>query len=220
MLALLGGPPRKYKVLTETGEPVPTSAPQYLVEPADMRQLGKKYLTDQICLVDFGEAFRTSSPPEELGTPREYLPPELLLEGGEAAIGPASDLWALGCTLFEIRQQMPLFYMLADEDEQLAEMVGLLGKLPDQLWCDWKAKGDYYDEAGNRTVGEEAEPIERFIGHKLEALQDKGKRKVFLMPMPEDEQKLLADLLRKLLCYDSEKRLSAREALEHEWFRT
>ncbi|PTD06568.1 hypothetical protein FCULG_00007189 [Fusarium culmorum] len=51
-----------------------------------------------------------------LGIPKNYLPPEVLLDLPDA-VGPACDLWALGCTLFEIREQLPLFYMIYDSDE-------------------------------------------------------------------------------------------------------
>ncbi len=103
---------------------------------------------DKICVIDFGEAFYFSSAPEFLGIPENYLPPELLLldeedeDGAESApIGPSCDLWALGCTLFEIRAQIPLFYMIFDPDELVAEAVQFFGKLPDDAWTIWKARG-------------------------------------------------------------------------------
>ncbi|KAG5789521.1 hypothetical protein H9Q69_011422 [Fusarium xylarioides] len=128
LLSLLGLP-EEVQVQTESGEDLPASSPRYLVPPADISRLGNEFLTEEICVIDFGESFKFSSPPEDLGIPENYLPPEILLEHPDA-IGPSCDLWALGCTLFEIREQLPLFYMIYDKDELLAEMVRFFGKLP------------------------------------------------------------------------------------------
>lgn len=70
-----------------------------------------------------------SQPPADLGTPAPYRAPELILQ---KAIGFASDLWALGCTIFEIRTG-PLIGGLEDDDESsyLEEMVRIFGKLPE-----------------------------------------------------------------------------------------
>lgn len=79
----------------------------YVVEPADLACLGPQFLSNTLCNADFDQmfAFTASSnlPPNpgyNLGTPLIYRAPELLLDG---LPGPASDIWALGCTLFRMR---------------------------------------------------------------------------------------------------------------------
>jgi hypothetical protein len=43
---------------------------------------------EQICIIDFGESFQSSSPPADIGIPEEYLAPEVIIEGG-ASVGLA-----------------------------------------------------------------------------------------------------------------------------------
>ncbi|RMZ77755.1 hypothetical protein DV737_g4221, partial [Chaetothyriales sp. CBS 132003] len=137
--------PEKARIRTKSGEGLPASSPQYLTVPANMSRLGNAYLTDQICVIDFGESFPFSSPPADLGTPQHYLWPEVLL-GQEHAIGLGCDLCALGCTLFEIWEQILLFYMIPDKDELLAEMVRFFG-IPPQMWWDkWEARKNFFDD--------------------------------------------------------------------------
>lgn len=123
--------PEKTLVRTESGEDLSESSPCYLVVPADISRLSEEYLTEEICVIDFGESYPIASPPADLGIPENYLPPEVLLDQ-EDATSQACDIWALGCTLFEIREQLALFYMIFDRDELLAEIVRFFGKLPEE----------------------------------------------------------------------------------------
>ncbi|KAF4331917.1 CMGC kinase [Fusarium beomiforme] len=216
-----GGNPEENQVKTETGEELPISNPRYLVYPADIIRLGNEYLTDEICVIDFGESFKFSSPPEDLGIPENYLPPEVLLECPNA-IGPACDLWALGCSLFEIRQQIPLFYMIYDNDELIAEMVRFFGKLPEDWWAKWEAQEDWFDPDGKWLRGESKFSLEIALSKPREVLDMDENYKVVgkkSLETSEDEQKLMADLLYQLFKYDPDDRICTEEALRHEWFK-
>jgi len=170
LISLVGAPERS-EVMTESGEELPSSTPSYLVPALGFLLSDSRYMTDQICIIDFGESIPMASPPTDLGIPEEYLPPEVLIEGG-SAIGVGSDLWALGCTLFEIRRQMPLFYMINEKDELLAERVYFLGgKLPGRLWGKWEGRADFFEENGKRIevegVNREAYTLRTVLNHKL-----------------------------------------------------
>lgn len=132
---------------TQSGEDLSESSPRYLIIPPDASRLSDEYLTDEICVIDFGEYYPIASPPADLGIPENYLPPEVLLNQ-ENAISQACDIWALGCTLFEIRKQLALFYMIFDRDELLAEIVRFFGKLLVEWWDKWAARADFCDEEG------------------------------------------------------------------------
>jgi len=88
------GAPRRNKVLDEEGQPrsEPT-APEYLAYPIRWADIDPQHIANQACLIDFGESFKVSHPPEELGTPGPYRSPELILDN---SAGIASDLWAVG----------------------------------------------------------------------------------------------------------------------------
>ncbi|KAF5678526.1 CMGC kinase [Fusarium denticulatum] len=220
LLSLLGHP-EEVQVQTESGEELPGSSPRYLVQPADISRLGNEFLTEEICVIDFGESFKFSSPPEDLGIPENYLPPEILLERPDA-IGPACDLWALGCTLFEIREQLPLFYMIYDKDELLAEIVRFFGKLPEEWWEKWEAREEYFGADGNWLRDEEDWSLEVALSKPIEIFESgenykEGPKKS--LRTPEAEQKLMADLLYRLFKYDPRERISAEDVLGHEWFR-
>ncbi|KIH91016.1 hypothetical protein SPBR_01911 [Sporothrix brasiliensis 5110] len=237
----------------ESGDDLPLSSPRYLTYAVDLFRLGGEYLTDQICVVDFGEAFRVSAPPIFSCIPESYISPELLLqmlqdeknhygaddedddeendgddttsddpEEGRVTIGPACDLWALGCTLYAIRQQMALFYMIDDPDELVAEMVRFFGKLPPQWWDTWDRRAEYFDDQGKwvRHGGNETYSLEFILSRPRTIVRKPGheSQRTILMT-PEAEQKLMADLLYKLLQYEPEKRISATDVLAHEWFR-
>lgn len=222
LLSILGQPERTH-VRTESGEDLPESSPSYLVIPADTSRLPDEYLTDKICVVDFGESFPVSSPPADLGIPENYLPPEVLLDQ-ENAVSQACDVWALGCTLFEIRQQLALFYMIFDREELLAEIVRFFGKPPKEWWDKWETRGEFFDEKGTWIqCGDDEEwsleatlskPTETFLpgaDNKQEAQKS--------LITPKAEQELMADLLYKLFRYEPENRLPAEEVLAHQWFK-
>ncbi|POS72633.1 CMGC protein kinase [Diaporthe helianthi] len=222
-LLLLIGTPVKTSVRTESGKELPTSSPRYLTIPADLSKLSDKYLTDQICIIDLGETFSISAPPEDLGIPENYLPPEVLLEQ-ENAISPACDLWALCCTLFEIREQFALFYMIFDKDELLAEMVRFFGKPPKELWDTWEARGYFFDDQGVwlRHGDDEDWSLEVALSKSTQTIVQgeggKGESGKSLIT-PTDEQALMADLLYKLFRWDPEERLTIEEVLTHPWFK-
>ncbi|KAK4466308.1 kinase-like domain-containing protein [Cladorrhinum samala] len=221
LFALIGAPIQS-QVKSELGDDLPAGSPNYLVPRADMSDLGSKYLTEDICVIDFGESYPVDSPPEDLGIPENYLPPDILLQNEEEPLrdvnGPACDVWALGCTLFEIRQQIPLFYMIYDRDELVAECVRFFGKLPDGWWSEWAAREDWFDDKGS-YLGDpdntEEWSLEVALSKPTEVIDPVKK----VLSTDAKEQKLLADLLYKVFQYEPGKRPSVDEVLGHEWFK-
>lgn len=81
-------------------------------------------------MIDFGEYFNASNPPEDFGTPGYYRSPELLLDYKLDI--QSDDVWGLGCTFFEIRTGRKYFDSFGDDkDEYLEDMCLVFGRLPE-----------------------------------------------------------------------------------------
>ncbi|KAI0521418.1 kinase-like domain-containing protein [Xylaria bambusicola] len=91
--------PSRHKVLTLDGERS-LNAPKWVTEPLNWYEL-KDLVLDGVSIVDFGEAFETTSPPSFLGIPGTYASPEVAY-GGES-LGKGIDIWSLALTLMETR---------------------------------------------------------------------------------------------------------------------
>jgi serine/threonine-protein kinase SRPK3 len=52
-------------------------APRYLIYPVKWFAVEVEYISEEPCLIDFGELFKSSYPPKNLGTPGLYRSPEL-----------------------------------------------------------------------------------------------------------------------------------------------
>ena len=120
-------------VESTSGEPLGPHAPTYLVEAISVSDLCPDMITEHVRIVDFGQSFRSHSPPKRgMGIPMSYMAPELLFEN---IAGTASDLWALGCTIYEIRAGKPLIHMFMGEtpEDTAVEIAHTLGAFP-AIW--------------------------------------------------------------------------------------
>jgi serine/threonine protein kinase len=145
------GQPGTAKVITASGgshyEP---TAPQYLVYPiswdsVELSALGTNFIIDKACIIDFGESYEMSDPSPDLGIPQIYCSPEYTLD---KKVGIGSDVWALGCTLFEIRTGRRLFDTFDDDiDEYLCKLAMILGKFPEPWWSTtWERRKDFFED--------------------------------------------------------------------------
>ncbi|KAF8957092.1 hypothetical protein BDZ97DRAFT_1763173 [Flammula alnicola] len=95
-----------------------------------------------------GEVFHYYKPT----TVPHYQSPEARFEG---RIGMPFDVWALACTIFEIRAGFPLFEaFLGGADEVFKEIVATLGKLPEPWWGMFENHHLWFDEDGKPMARE------------------------------------------------------------------
>lgn len=126
----LFGEPRIDTLETESGESSGPEAPRYIVGYPDFMSSGEDLLLDEICLIDFDQAFLSSTPPEKtLGTPPGFLAPEVAV--GKPA-SPASDVRALVCTILHIRAGSSPFSIFGVDCplELMVFIIRYLGDIP------------------------------------------------------------------------------------------
>jgi len=127
-----------------------------------------------------------------------YRAPELLL--GAKEYSTAIDMWSVGCIMAELIAKEPLFRGKS-ELEQLDKIFRTLGTPDEKIWPGLSklpgAKANFVKQLFN-TLRKKF-PAASFIG--LPVLSELG-----------------FDLLQQLLTYDPEKRITAEDALLHDWF--
>ncbi|RWR96895.1 cyclin-dependent kinase G-2 isoform X1 [Cinnamomum micranthum f. kanehirae] len=128
-----------------------------------------------------------------------YRAPELLL--GAKQYSTAIDMWSLGCIMAELLAKEPLFNGKSEFD-QLDKIYKTLGTPNEKIWSGFGqlpgVKVNFVKQPYNKL--REKFPPTSFSGRP--ALSEAG-----------------LDLLNKLLTYNPEKRITAADALEHDWFR-
>lgn len=124
-----------------------------------------------------------------------YRPPELLL--GATMYGPAIDMWSAGCIFAELLLRKPILPG-KNEFEQIDMIFKLLGTPDEQSWPGCKTL-QYYD----MILSQAPRKYQSRFDEKFASLDVHAK-----------------DLLRKLLAMDPEKRISAMDALDHDYFWT
>ncbi|KAG9446662.1 hypothetical protein H6P81_012790 [Aristolochia fimbriata] len=128
-----------------------------------------------------------------------YRAPELLL--GAKKYSTAVDMWSLGCIMAELLAKEPLFSG-KNEIDQLDKIFKTLGTPTENIWPGFTmlpgARVKYTKQPYNNL--RKKFPRASFTGRSV--LSEAG-----------------LDLLNKLLTYDPEKRITAEDALNHEWFR-
>lgn len=149
---------------------------------------------DQLKLADFGSCrgIYSKQPFTEYISTRWYRAPECLLTDGYYSY--KMDIWGLGCVFFEVLSLYPLFPG-TNELDQVQKIHQIMGTPTAELLNHFKKKSSHMDF---NFPTQEGTGIEKMIPHIA----------------PE-----CVDLIVKLLAYNPEDRMSARQGLRHPWFR-
>ncbi|KAI0889308.1 kinase-like domain-containing protein [Annulohypoxylon maeteangense] len=121
--------PRQYAPLeTLSGNDPKPHGPDYLVFPVSLETLQRKCRTGRVVIVDFNDSFYHSDPPSFPKWNRQYAAPELLFT--KTLSGPLQDIWALACTIYEIKTRTPLFSEYENYTSLIRQMELWFGPLP------------------------------------------------------------------------------------------
>ncbi|KAI5352046.1 hypothetical protein L3X38_004937 [Prunus dulcis] len=156
----------------------------------------------ELKICDFGLSRQYGSPLKpytHLVVTLWYRAPELLL--GAKEYSTAIDMWSLGCIMAELLSKEPLFNGKTEFD-QLDKIFRILGTPNETIWPG-------YSKLPGVKVN--------FVKHPYNLLRKKFPATSFTgSPVLSDAG---FNLLNKLLTYDPEERITAADALNHEWFR-
>ncbi|KAI1357397.1 kinase-like domain-containing protein [Xylaria arbuscula] len=129
-------PPEKEKIELRPGFETISKlrAPTYAVQAMNLTQLPSKYLSNQLCILDFDQTYSSQDTPRSILriSPR-YLAPETIFEMRN---GPPADVWALGCLIFRMRCGPDIFLqdIFESPDNTVFAMYTSLGGHLSEHW--------------------------------------------------------------------------------------
>lgn len=161
-------------------------------------------------VVDFGNACWDSNKfAEEIQT-RQYRAPEVILQSGYSF---SADMWSFACIAFELATGEMMFAPkgaqgFSEDEDHLALMMELLGKMPRKIAIGGLRSKDYFDRHGD------LKRIRRLKYCTLERLLvDKFK-------LSDTDARELAEFLCPILDFAPDKRPTAQQCLQHPWLNT
>ncbi|XP_061571597.1 cyclin-dependent kinase 15-like [Cololabis saira] len=154
----------------------------------------------ELKLADFGLARSKSVPSQSFSSEVVtlwYRPPDVLL--GSTDYSTALDIWGTGCIFVEMLQGAPAFPGVSDELEQLHKIWAVLGVPSEDTWPGVSQLPSYRPERFRHS-----EPKQfRTVWKRLETLPYRTE-----------------DLVQQMLQLVPGSRVSAQQALEHQYFRS
>ena len=150
---------------------------------------------DVIKLADFGSCrgIHSKHPYTEYISTRWYRPPECLLTDGY--YGAKMDLWGVGCVFYELLTTNPLFPG-ENELDQVHLIHQVLGTPPIEVLSDFESK--------TKSIKIDFRPVK---GSGIDVM------------LPEHVSDKARDLMKGLLVYKAEDRITTKEALRHSYFK-
>ncbi|KAH8673777.1 kinase-like domain-containing protein [Xylariales sp. PMI_506] len=181
----------------------------------------KVLLDTEIRLIDFGSATFEDEYHSSVVSTRHYRAPEIILGLGWSF---PCDIWSIGCILVEFFTGDALF-QTHDNLEHLAMMENVCDSRIDTHLVQQVSK------MSSRSGGPGGNPASKYFKRfKLDyptpdttraskRFVKNMKRLSDIIPANTPFLKQFLDLLHKIFVYDPSKRITARQALEHPWFR-
>ncbi|KAF7118055.1 hypothetical protein CNMCM5793_007431 [Aspergillus hiratsukae] len=210
------GSPASEPVVRLDGQALESSVPASVVHPIWLGKASEEFTPAEshVLLGDFGEAYRPLMEHRCAShAPFSFMPPEARFEPEQGLSFPA-DIWSLAYSIWIILGQRPLFEdILATPDDITAEQVDTLGKLPLRWWKRWEARHEYFDESGKPNQGRQV----RSWDDRFEKHIQLPRQKAGIPGFDAEEKAAVMNMLRAMLSFEPEKRLTAHDVLKCEW---
>ncbi|KAI1126084.1 protein kinase [Nemania abortiva] len=223
------GEPETVPVSRIDGKPLPPNVPTQAVIPLYLGKKAQEFTLDDanaLILSDFGEAF-TPAVERRLGrdcyTPISKKAPEAFFQP-DSPLSYSSDIWSLGNAIWEIVGMKPLFSDWEGQDEIVAEQIDVIGyqHFPLDWRKQWERQSSGKEEFDQRLPRQplgNREVWPPFEGAFEECVQKFRRKQEALGTFCEDETRAFLDLMRGMLTFQPEKRLTIEGVLKSEWMR-
>ncbi|KAI2903538.1 hypothetical protein CBS76997_10470 [Aspergillus niger] len=175
-------------------------------------------LDSEIRLIDFGSATFDDEYHSSVVSTRHYRAPEIILNLGWSF---PCDIWSIGCILVEFFTGDALF-QTHDNLEHLAMMEAVIGdridtRLVRQVMQGGRSAGQnqaakYFNRNRLEYPNDQTTRASRKYVKAMKQLPD-------FIPTNTKFHKLFLDLLQRIFVYDPKNRITAKEALKHQWFK-
>ena len=213
------GMPQLFPVLSKGNTGCGMNVPTYLARSIKEIPTGNDFKA-VLKIIDYGNAFPFAEKPKRLSIALAYRAPEEIfchISAGkvDADWGRRTDLWSIGCVMYEMAVGSSLFNMrdYDDEDVLIAQLVDIIGALP-RRWLPYCAPEKFNDPVeGTSTSGGGGKRKLTLEERIREAFQDPARE----IPGTPD---LFIDFLHQLLSYQPRARMTAEELLEHPWLQS
>jgi serine/threonine protein kinase len=210
--------PDPQEVRCMAGRPIPKGVPTHcyhaiwLGRPSEDVSL----LESRVLVTDFGVSHDPAKNPRLSSyIPVPLTPPEVWYLPKEPISFPA-DIWSLACTLWSVVAQRDLFESFVhSKNEIMEEQIDALGKLPSEWW-------ERFEARPKRSVEDELERIN--YGYRARTLTDRfedtirePREEAGMETMGSEEKEAFLKLLRSMLAWRPNERISVEQVLQSEW---
>lgn len=220
-------PQQTCRIISEDGKPLPANVPPFITIQIWLGKDSEAFTLEDaahIILADFGEAFAPATEQKlgrELKIPQQSCPPEAFFEP-EQPLSYASDIWPLGVAIWEILGLQGLFSdPWNTKNETVEDHLNALGatnfpKKWQEIWIrDAAAQAsDYQLPRRPEKECEEKYTLDQLFERGIQKWRRKEPTKGIF---EEDEKAEILALMRGMLCFDPEKRMTIEQVLESEW---
>ncbi|KAH9098883.1 hypothetical protein LEN26_016510 [Aphanomyces euteiches] len=164
----------------------------------------------QVRIADLGNACWTYKHFTQDIQTRQYRSPEVILGQN---YDQSTDMWSMGCFVFELATGELLFdpksgKSYSRDEDHLAQMIELLGRIPKNFAKSGKYSNDYFNSRGE---------LRKIHNLKFWGLKDVLVEKY---EFDTDEAEQFAAFLEPMLRFQPSKRATAEESLHHPWLNT
>ncbi|KAM0222994.1 hypothetical protein ACHAQD_003724 [Fusarium lateritium] len=207
------------------GLPVDENAPRNAVLPIWLGQKSEDVaLADaKILLGDFGESYFPSQEKRQYSNaPIRYRAPETQFPDVCQPLSSSSDIWSLGCLLWNVVGQRPLFDAWSlSEDDILQDQVALLGEIPEEWSAYGNKRAEYWieDVEAEHALAQPTTEVKSTWDIRFERCVQQGRKEGGMKPMSKDEKEAFLDMMKKMIAFRPEDRMTAKELLESRWMK-